>query len=64
MEATRVASSISDAMYVALTNEIATLQYRVASPEARAAAQFPAGIMNFSMLQDLQASHKVTFFGY
>lgn len=50
MEATRVASSISDAMYVALTNEIAALQYRVASPEAGAAAQFPAGIMNFSML--------------
>ena len=39
---------ISDARYVALTNEMIALQNRATAIETRAAAQFPAGVMNFS----------------
>ena len=48
LEARRDVPGISDARYVALTNEMTALQNRAAALETRAAAQFPAGMMKFS----------------
>ena len=48
LEARRDVPGISDARYVALTNEMTALQNRAAALATQAAAQFPAGMMNFS----------------
>ena len=48
LEAKRDVPGVSDARYELHTNEIIALQNRAAALETRAAAQFPAGMMNFS----------------
>ena len=48
LEARRDVPGISEEMYKLHTNEIIALQNRAAALATQAAAQFPAGMMNFS----------------
>ena len=48
LEAKRDVPGVSVAMYELHTNEIIALRNQAAALETRAAAQFPAGMMNFS----------------
>lgn len=48
LEARRDVRGISEEMYKLHTNEIIALQNRAAALATQAAAQFPAGMMNFS----------------
>ena len=47
-KAARAVSGVSDARYELHTNEIIALRNEAAALRSQAAAQFPAGMMNFS----------------